>query len=546
MNTQEKDLLNQPNPARLIFGLRDTGYDSCMAAADIIDNSIAANASNVHIRVVLETNGAKRVYFGDDGDGMDRRDLINALKYGANERTDLASLGKFGLGLKTASSSVCKEYFLISRKEKFAHLAKLGWNLDHVAQIGQWEMTDEEVSTDEREVFAELCGDTGTLLVWRSCDRLLNREFHEPGGSAEKRAVSDFTTKLKSHIGMIFHRFLDHSDDRAKDVTITVNNEIVEPWNPFVPELADVLLESHTIELEGKGGVLDTCRVKAWHLRHKNFCNDEEAKKIKHATKRQGFYVFRENRLIEYGSWLGIGNWGTLEPHMSLLRIEFDFGNILDDSFRVDVRKSRIILDPALEDYIEKLITPVRRESERRTRASSKSKLKEKGGAVAHDISNNSLDKDRSKKQPILIDVDSEARSAIISNERGPKIKLRIPIENDVDPRRLHVEAVDTITSGDLWEPALRSASSINHQFAVRLNKNHDFYQKIYLRAIDYPHQVHGMDLLLWALSTAEQQYVNEELQTLFEDLRNEVSNNLRKLLRDVDLPEISDDDDIN
>jgi hypothetical protein len=98
----DEKMINDPDPARLIHGLRDTGYDFYTAAADIIDNSIAAEANNINISVDLTTDGKKFVYFGDDGHGMDEKGLHNAMRYGAEVREDLASLGKFGLGLKTA------------------------------------------------------------------------------------------------------------------------------------------------------------------------------------------------------------------------------------------------------------------------------------------------------------------------------------------------------------------------------------------------------------------------------------------------------------
>ena len=91
-----------PDPARMIEGLRDTGYEFVTAVADIIDNSIAADASLVDIRIKMDYRGSIRVYIADNGIGMDRGALLNAMKYGSQRRDSPASLGKFGLGLKTA------------------------------------------------------------------------------------------------------------------------------------------------------------------------------------------------------------------------------------------------------------------------------------------------------------------------------------------------------------------------------------------------------------------------------------------------------------
>ncbi|MDP3604929.1 MAG: ATP-binding protein, partial [Polaromonas sp.] len=139
------DLINEPDPSRLIFGLRDTGYNVRTAAADIIDNSIAAEADRINIEISLSEDGRKFVYFGDNGRGMDADGIHKAMRYGAPERENPESLGKFGLGLKTASSSVCLRFSLISRQAPGKKLAKLTWDLDHVAKKRKWEMLREPI-----------------------------------------------------------------------------------------------------------------------------------------------------------------------------------------------------------------------------------------------------------------------------------------------------------------------------------------------------------------------------------------------------------------
>ena len=109
------DLKNEPDATRLIYGLRDTGYNFNTAAADIIDNSIAANATEVNVIIELMEDGRKFVCFGDNGDGMNANTLFDAMRYGAPTRANKASLGKFGLGLNTASTSVCLRLTVISR-----------------------------------------------------------------------------------------------------------------------------------------------------------------------------------------------------------------------------------------------------------------------------------------------------------------------------------------------------------------------------------------------------------------------------------------------
>ena len=100
------------------------------------------------------------------------------------------------------------------------------------------------------------------------------------------------------------------------------------------------------------------------------------------------------------------------------------------------------------------------------------------------------------------------------------------------------MEAVDNIVSGNLWEPAMRSSSGSGFVPSVRINKHHDFYQKIYQRAAASGYAVEGIDLLMWAFAVAEQNNTNAELEPIFEDMREEISSNLKRLLREVPLPD--------
>ena len=192
------DLINDPNASRLIYGLRDTGYNVKTAAADIIDNSIAAGAKNINIEIQLLHDGRKVVYFGDDGHGMNHEEVRNAMRYGADRRPDAKSLGKFGLGLKTASSSVCKRYSVISRRSEDQPLAKLTWDLEHVEQRNVWEMLAEPVMADQNEMFEEYCGPTGALVIWENCDRLLSKEYTP--GTKEQAAVKRMSEALSKHL----------------------------------------------------------------------------------------------------------------------------------------------------------------------------------------------------------------------------------------------------------------------------------------------------------------------------------------------------------
>ena len=318
-----------------------------------------------------------------------------------------------------------------------------------------------------------------------------------------------------------------------------MNGEPVAAWNPFFPERSEQVLPAtqQKLVIELEDGTEETALIKAWILPNRRDLTQDEQDKAKITNRGQGFYIHREGRVIQQGGWLGV--FGAVEPHTSLLRVEFDFTHKLDDAFKVDVKKSKILFDPALEEALKTLLQPTYREAGNRYRRKEQAAVAERG--VDHGSANKVIGSTPSTNKPSVVEADPGTGTATVQNKRGPSIKLKVPVEANVNPDAVHVEAV-VISSGDLWEPAMRSETGTGFVPGVRINKNHDFYQKIYQRAAASGYAVEGMDLLLWAFAVAEQNNTSAELEPIFEDIRTEVSTNLRKLLRDVQLP---DDDEL-
>lgn len=208
----EKDINLPPDPARIMEGLRDTGYDFNTAVADIIDNSIAANASKVNILLEKDPAGEVFVYIADNGCGMNFEELKNAMKYGSAERNNKASLGKFGLGLKTASTAFCRCLSVISKVSDLVP-RKVQWDLDYIAAKGEWILKQPELTMDESEYLKETAKEgTGTLVVWEQTDRLLNDCKSK---AFVKSALKKVEQALEFHIAMVYQRYLDLNDERA-------------------------------------------------------------------------------------------------------------------------------------------------------------------------------------------------------------------------------------------------------------------------------------------------------------------------------------------
>lgn len=529
---------NPPDADRAIWGFRDTGYSVETAAADVVDNSIAAGAGNVFLKVELLTDGRRLVYFGDDGCGMNEDELHNAMRYGSPERADKASLGKFGLGLKTASTAICIQLTVISCRQG-GELSKLSWDLDHVAEVNDWLMLEQPITEDEREKFEELCGDKGTLVIWSKCDRLLSKRDFEPGGTEERRALKKLKDKLADHFSLVYHRFLDHADGRARNVSIKIDDEPVLPWSPFFEEKSESVLprDNERIAIHCEDGTEAEAVVRAWILPPKEDMTKEEIDSAKLANHRQGFYVYRENRIISAGGWNGV--FGSNEPHMTLIRVQFDFDHRADEALQVDVKKSRVNFDPHLEEYLQRLLVPPRREANNRSRRKQQSKASK---GINHTASNINITHTPNTAKPDIVSVDEPSNSVLINNSRGKGLRITAAVEKAADKSELHVRPAPLAT-GDLWEPVYRQLDNEPYSVGVHINSQHDFYTKVYQSARSAGHAVEGMDLLLWALAVAEQNNINEEMVPIFQELRQDISGNLRKLLRNRDVPDFEDDD---
>lgn len=530
-NNQVQEIELQPDPARIVNGLRDTGYNFNTAIADIVDNSIAAKATRVDINIVMNPKLEIAVYIADNGIGMDYNGLQNAMKYGSKERSEKKSLGKFGLGLKTASTAFCKQLAVLSRNAADSEIIKVQWDLDYISRVGSWKLRIVEASADELDLFDETANNcSGTLVVWDKIDRLL-KDYKN--NSAAKKALDKKIDELKFHIAMVFQRFLDENDNRAENVEIRVNGEKIEAWDPFcVKEQKTSLLQRETVPVEIGDEENFSFDVAAYVIPRKSeFSSREAADKARGNNDFQGFYVYRENRLIHFGDWLG---FFTKEPHYSLLRVEFSFGQELDELLNVDIKKSRILLISELSDYLNRFLNAPRREAQKRYREGQTSDI-HKPGKSAHDSSNSTIEAKGAEVQESRLTPTGKPNEALVENSNGSFTK-KITIGNAESPKQCRVVPVETIDGNALWEPAL-----IDGKNAVRINEGHDFYKKVYGPILSKGVVVEGLDDLLWALAEAENSTCNQATIENYEEMRYMVSRILRKLVADLPDPALDE-----
>ena len=226
MPTVHESVDTPPKASILIESMRDIGYSLETALADVVDNSITAKATNVHIHVDAIGSEA-RIGIVDDGKGMSRADLLDAMRLGSrhpHEPRAVHDLGRFGLGLKTASFSQCRRLTVVTRKDGITSVAI--WDLEHVAKTDTWSLL---VTDDEVEIpFIEYLGAEGSLVVWERLDRAVEQDGTDMGRKHFIRRVDD----AGRHLELVFHRYLS-GESGIRRISILINSVPLRPFDPF-------------------------------------------------------------------------------------------------------------------------------------------------------------------------------------------------------------------------------------------------------------------------------------------------------------------------
>jgi len=345
-----------PSAKRLIGSLRDMGYDFSTAVADLIDNSIEAGATSVSIDVEFDGDDSW-VRIADNGMGMSLSQLQESMRYGSERDYDGEDdLGKFGLGLKTASMSQCQRLVVASRGNLREEVNAFSWDLDHVNATNKWEII--KVKKRELKMILDnhLDKSRGTVVFWQRLDRILG--YKHPYGESAKKRMSTMCRELEDHLAMVFHRFLS-GEVPGKKLRIILNGNQIKAWDPFArKEEKTRVLETVSIrvEHEGKAG---TVILEPYILPHQDDFSSIDAFKQASGPKKwnrqQGFYIYRANRLIQSGGWSGLK---TLDEHMKLARIAVSFSPHLDDAFKINVSKMRVQLPAQIKDEVEASVKP--------------------------------------------------------------------------------------------------------------------------------------------------------------------------------------------
>jgi hypothetical protein len=350
-----------PDASAMIESMRAYGYTLPSAIADLIDNSIAAGATGVWLQFQWAGSDSW-ITVTDDGSGMAEAELRDAMRLGSRsplQERAKTDLGRFGMGLKTASLSQCRRLTVSSRKQDSGSATRR-WDLDHLSQssIRGWQLLKSAHLGSEARGSLPAEFTQGTLVLWEVLDRIV--------GNAEKddqrmhRHFQELIGDVEAHLSMVFHRYLS---GRRSKLKILINNKPVVAWDPFLEE--HPATNSTPPDEIALPGCPEAVRFRGFILPHKDKLGDREHQVASGPAgwnAQQGFYLYRNDRVIIAGSWLGLGGarpW-TKEEHYKLARIRLDIPNSMDHLWQLDVKKSSAQPPPRIRDRLTALAQTVR------------------------------------------------------------------------------------------------------------------------------------------------------------------------------------------
>jgi hypothetical protein len=519
-----------PDAGRTARAMGNLGYALERALADVIDNSIAAHATKVSVVMDQIFNNRVHIEIIDNGDGIRLIDLPAAIKYGAADRNDPTSLGVFGFGLKTACQSFTTRFAVCSSPKDGSDSGQIIFDENIISEHGDFLYETPDPSPEYLEKIKELGSKHGTAVVIEDADH-----FYQFGNSVDprteerkqKKYFKDQEDNVRLHLRKTFQRFVDVNDDRARNVEIIFNDEVISPWDPFcLKEQKTEKAIDETLSLQTKSGKQGMVIFRGFILPEKSEFEDQELKKDV-GPNTHGIYVYRENRLIQMAEYFDLFR---RETHQARARYELSYDGTLDELFQTGLQKDSISLGD-LADHFKDLMKPMVRETDLRARgARNKKDTTDMHAGSQRVIGIAEKRINQAKITPI------DEHSATVENQYGLTI---LPIESSSVASVTFINPVESITNGLLWEMRLQNGKQV-----VTINKSHEFYSKVYLPTKSNVIATRGLDALIWALAIAEANCTIPEYRRQFQDFKFEISKQLRELVEEFPEPKLVDEDE--
>lgn len=343
---------NTPEAGCLMGSMRSMGYTFESAIADILDNSISAQSNEVHLFFPIDPTNCY-VSILDDGCGMSNTELFHAMRYGSSACEDKrknSDLGRFGLGMKSASLSQCRVLTVVSKQKEL--ISAYRWDYNHIQGQSKWllaELLPEDIN-DIPHINALKEQKQGTLVVWQDFD-LLNKSTN----GLVFTALTNYKEKLINYIGLIFHRFISARSKEQK-VVIFINKHKIEALDPFLENHPKTSKRKEIdLAVEDTGGVERHIMAYPFVLPFIKDLSEEDLSRIGGAENmriKQGFYIYRNKRLIIWGTWYGMQRTELTKN----ARILVDIPNTLDDIWSIDIKKQHATIPAVIQKQLKRAV----------------------------------------------------------------------------------------------------------------------------------------------------------------------------------------------
>jgi hypothetical protein len=527
---------------RLLQGYSRYGYTPQTALADLIDNSLSAEATRIEIQISEQFDGSNKVFIIDNGRGMDDERLRPALAIGSPAEIQNSRLSKFGFGMKTASLEISPSGFSIATRKKGSTKISAA-SLLEADQTGTGSPVYRiwpEKSIDKAwvKVLNNHVGETGsgTVVIWEDADLKEADFFKVEKGSAEQTRKR-IESRIKSYLGMVFHRWIQGRSADGRAATIVFQGEIVKAWDPLSAEFLDEdqVAEIPEFVVQLQDGEHVPMALKAWVIQ-KGLAKTVAKDQARKGNKHQGIYLYRMDRIINEPQWFGIQS-GARDP-LNGLRFSLEMDPRLDDLVHLDVKKSNVDLPDAILKKIRPIVEVYMKSEETRANVSKAEGNKSK---TPRDVIERTTQKytQLDKTSPTVRPERKSATEVLTTNLHGGQRPLQMKeLPNSLDSgQTLHLVSAHE-TKGWLWEP--RTGKDMSLQLLV--NEDHEFYQKVMLPAGEAAYE--GFIWLLLAFSRAElaTQYSDFKLQ--FSHMRRHMAETLEEFSEDLPLPDLTHEDE--
>jgi hypothetical protein len=505
------DRPNDPNAGRLIESLRYLGYSNYEALADLVDNAIDAEAGKISI-CIQQKSGQPQISIADDGTGMTQDTLDQAMRLGSLTASDLNSdLGRFGMGLVTASLSIAKKCHVITRTEEGCWSS--AWDVDEVIAKNAFVKHLDAATPDEVRILEAEIGaaPSGTVVILTKCDNLSNKN------------TSAFASNLKHHLGRVHRYFIG-----AGHKSITINDEAIGAFDPLqlndpgtevvIDELFPIILREDSQEKK------ESVRARIVLLPEISASEHDVARSM----KAQGFYVMRNQREIEQAVTL---NFFTKHNDFNRMRGEIFFPGTLDRLAGIEFTKRQVTLEQSLFDQLANTLIPTCRTIKRREATKKRFETSEAQQQLHNQSAKAIAEKDKLLIKPKAV-IEKRQPRTNVGNGHSPKGEPERERKN-----LTRTQALETRLNCEIREERLGPNGQIyecdmeGRKLVLRYNVEHPFYQRFIVDNINDGRLVTAADFLIYSMATAELRMLDDGAFDAVNNFKAVMSGNLRTLL---------------